>query len=183
MITMRTSSIAAAAAAFSLLGAVPATALAQNGPPGDIPDNQAFVTFHGAGYSLKVPEGWQRTQKAARITFTDKYNSIRVEMFRSAKRPTVGSVETAELPRLRATVKGFSAPVVTRLSRPAGAAIVVGYRATSAPSAVTGKTITNDVQRFEFWRRGRLVVLTLQAPHGSDNVDPWRIVTNSFAWA
>ena len=33
-------------------------AQADSGPPGDIPDNQAFVTFRGAGYSLKVPEGW-----------------------------------------------------------------------------------------------------------------------------
>ena len=32
-------------------------------PAGDIPDNQAYVAYAppGAGYSVKVPEGWART--------------------------------------------------------------------------------------------------------------------------
>jgi hypothetical protein len=38
------------------------------------------------------------------------------------------------------------------------------------------------VERYEFWRAGHEVVLTLSAPVGSDNVDPWRKVTDSFAW-
>jgi hypothetical protein len=47
---------------------------------------------------------------------------------------------------------------------------------------VTGKSVTEAVQRYEFWRSGQEVVLTLSAPQGSDNVDPWRTITDSFRW-
>jgi hypothetical protein len=178
----RTTSLFAVLASAALLATGPVSAHAEAGPPGDIPDNQAFVKFHGAGYSLKVPEGWPRTQKAFSVTFSDKYNSIRVDISKASSRPTVSSVTKIDLAKLRATVKGFAQPKVTAVKRRAGTAILVTYRATSPPNAVTGKSITNDVERYAFWRGGKLAVLTLQAPKGSDNVDPWKLVTDSFAW-
>jgi hypothetical protein len=33
-----------------------------------------------------------------------------------------------------------------------------------------------------FTRGGRTAVLTLSGPRGADNVDPWRIVTDSLRW-
>jgi hypothetical protein len=60
--------------------------------------------------------------------------------------------------------------------------VLIVYRATSARNPVTGKRIVNDVQRYELWHAGKLAVITLEAPHGSDNVDPWKLVTNSFTW-
>ena len=39
------------------------------------------------------------------------------------------------------------------------------------------------VKRFELWRDGKTVVLTVSGPVGADNVDPWRIVTDSFTWS
>ncbi|MDT4974331.1 MAG: hypothetical protein QOG98_89, partial [Pseudonocardiales bacterium] len=56
------------------------------------------------------------------------------------------------------------------------------YRADSAPNPVTNKVAVEAVERYEFWRNGTEVVLTLSAPVGSDNVDPWLKVTDSFAW-
>src|SRR5437867_1081498 len=46
----------------------------ENNPPGDIPDNQAFVAYAvtAAGFELKVPEGWARTTASSGITFSDK---------------------------------------------------------------------------------------------------------------
>jgi hypothetical protein len=172
--------LAALGAAGMVAGA--GVAQADSGPPGDVPDNQAFVTFRSAEYSLKVPEGWPRTRQGVRVTFADKYNSIGIVTSGLGKRPTVGSVTKTELRELRKTTKGFAQPKVTTARRHAGTAILVTYRATSAPSAVTGKTVINDVERYEFWRAGKLAVLTLQAPRGSDNVDQWKIVTDSFAW-
>jgi hypothetical protein len=71
---------------------------------------------------------------------------------------------------------------VTSLARPAGRVVLVRYQARSSRNAVTGRTVVNDVERYEFWKSGHLAVLTLQAPHGSDNVDPWRTITTSFRW-
>jgi hypothetical protein len=36
------------------------------------------VTYRGAGYSLKVPEGWARSGSGARVRFRDKDNSIQI---------------------------------------------------------------------------------------------------------
>jgi hypothetical protein len=71
---------------------------------------------------------------------------------------------------------------VTTARRKAGPVVVVSYRVDSAPDPVTGKVLREDVERYEFWRAGTEAILTLSAPVGSDNVDPWRRVTDSFAW-
>jgi len=182
MISIRRASVIAAVASLAIVAGA-SGARTDVSPPGDIPDNQLFIRFGGVGYSFEVPEGWPRTGAGTSVTFADKYNSIRADVSRMSRRPTVRSVATTDVPRLRATVKGFSDPSVSAVTRSSGTAILVRYRARSAPSAVTGRSVTNDVERYAFWKNGRLVVLTLQAPKGSDNVDPWRLVTDSFAWS
>ena len=57
------------------------------------------------------------------------------------------------------------------------------YRADAPADPVTGKARNDDVERYVFHRGGTTAVLTLSGPHGADNVDPWRIVTDSFHWA
>ena len=167
---------------FAVVLLLPALARADTPSPGDIPDSQAFVRFSGKGYSLSTPEGWARTTRAGTVSLTDKYNSITVEIVPLAKAPTSASVTAGELPKLRSTVPGFRSPRVTTLTRPAGRVVLVRYEARSRRDPVTGRTVVNDVERYEFWKGGRLAAITLQAPHGSDNVDPWRTVTESFRW-
>jgi len=167
---------------LAVLVVAPAIAQADTPTPGDIPDNQAFVRLTTASYSLVAPEGWSRTTNGRQVTLTDKYNSIRVEIRAAAQAPTVHSVTSVELSRLRSGIPGFRSPTVTSLVRPAGRVVLVRYQARSRRDAVTARTVLNDVERYEFWKSGRLAVLTLQAPHGSDNVDPWRRVTDSFRW-
>jgi hypothetical protein len=132
-------------------------------PPGDIPDNQAFVRYAppGAGYSVKVPEGWARTQPGGAVVFNDKLNSIQLEHGPPARR--AGKASTVR--------------------RTAGVAQKLTYEARSAPDPVTGKRVTDAVERYVFTRGGRTAVLTLSGPKGADNVDPWRIVTDSLRWS
>jgi hypothetical protein len=179
MLTMRVIFIPLAVLAATL---TPAMAYADTPSPGDIPDNQAFVRFKTASYSVVAPEGWARTTSGQRVTLADKYNSIQVEVSAAAKAPTVGSVTSGELPRLRTSIPGFRSPTVTSTTRPAGKVVLVRYQARSRKDSVTGRTVVNNVERYEFWKSGHLAVLTLQAPHGSDNVDPWKKVTESFRW-
>jgi hypothetical protein len=160
----------------------PASALAETAPPGDIPDNQAFVTAHGAGFSLQVPEGWSRATRAGSTTFIDKYNAITVRIERRAAAPTVSSVSRSELKQLRSATTGFAHLRLAPVRRPAGSGVLLRYEAASRPSSVTGKRIIDDVERYELWRGGRVAIVTLEAPHGSDNVDAWRRVTSSFRW-
>jgi hypothetical protein len=113
--------------------------------------------------------------------FTDKLNSIRVDAGTRASAPTPASLR-AEVAALGAAGGHFAAGPVNAVTRKGGRAVVAFYRLDSAPDPVTGKVVTDDVERYEFWKGGRLVTLTLAGPHGADNVDPWRIVTDSFRW-
>jgi hypothetical protein len=153
-------------------------------PAGDIPDNQAYVRFAppGAGFSVKVPEGWSRTAAGAAVTFTDKLNNVRIESA-AAKAPlAVAAARQRTLPQLAASVKGFHPGTVSLVTRNAGKALRVTYLATAKPDPVTGKTGTDAVERYVFSHHGRDAVLTLSGPKGADNVDPWRIITDSLQW-
>ncbi len=153
-------------------------------PPGDIPDNQAFVTYTATDgtYSLKYPEGWARTDTADGVVFSDKFNSITLTPHDGTYQPTEDFAKTVEQPKIAASTAGFTAGSISTVQRAAGPAILITYQRQSAPNPVTGKAVTQDVQRYEFAKDGRGVVITLASPAGSDTVDPWRIVTDSFTW-
>lgn len=150
--------------------------------PGDIPDNAHFVTYRGAGYHLDHPEGWAQQASGTTVTFTDKFNSIQVTAAPAAAAPTVAGAQAGDVAALQASAPCFQAGKVTQVTRSAGPAILITYRADSPPDPVTGKVVVQDVERYEFWRSGTLVSITLSSPKGSDNVDPWRKVTDSFGW-
>lgn len=184
---------AAAAAVSPTPTAVTATAADQNAPnpnatesnpPGDIPDDQVFVRYRppGAAFTVTVPEGWARSREGGAVTFTDKLNSVRIESVPAGSAPTVGSATRSEVPRLRSTVPQFTLRGVQLVTRRHGTAVLITYRADSPPNPVTNKVVRDDVERYEFWRAGEEVVLTLSGPKGADNVDPWRIVTDSLTW-
>jgi hypothetical protein len=132
-------------------------------------------------YQVKVPEGWARTVSAVGVSFTDKLNTITIQMVRAAA-PTLASALAAEVPRIKGSVRGFVLTGVSTVTRTAGTAILIRYSADSQPDPVTGKVYRDAVERYEFYRNGIESVLTLAGPVGADNVDPWRTVTNSFQW-
>ena len=152
---------------------------------GDIPDNQAFVTYSppSGGYSIKVPEGWARTTDGAATVFSDKFNSIRIEAVPLAAAPTVASVTDTDVAAIATTAKGFAAGKVSVVKRKAGSGILATYQVDGASNGVTDKIVKLDVERYVFWRSGTAVVVTLAGAAGSDNVDPWKIVTDGFVWA
>jgi len=160
--------IVAACGSSSSNSSAPNPNAAENSPPGDIPDNQAFVRYMHADYSVKVPEGWARSARGGAVTFTDKLNSIRLQ-----------EVPAAAPLTLREARNDGRATVVTR---PAGHAVRITYLAAAPANSVTGKAGTDAVERYVFFHKGRELVVTLSGPKGADNVDPWRIVTDSVRW-
>jgi hypothetical protein len=163
----------------------PSPNAAEKSPPGDIPDNQAYVGFQpaGADFSVKVPEGWARSQSSGAVTFTDKLNHVRIQEVKAPVALTVRDARQTEVPKLAKAVKGFQAGKVTRVARQAGPAIRITYLAAAAQNPVTGKSGTDAVERYVFFHKGKDLVLTLSGPKGADNVDPWRIVTDSVRWS
>jgi PAP2 superfamily protein len=153
----RALSAAFAIAACAALVAHPAIAQERNAA-GDIPDNQAFVTYQGAGYRIDVPEGWARTQQGRTVRFTEKTNAI--EIVTQPAEPPSGT--PVKLRHATATRRAF--------------------RAQGPADPVTGKRFTLENERYYF-RNGKTVVrLTLSAPAGADNVDQWRRIADSFTW-
>jgi hypothetical protein len=155
----------------------------ETNPPGDIPDNQAFVAYTAAGgFSVKVPEGWSRKETATGAEFTDKLNTIRLAWTPASAAPTVASVKSVDVPKLTSSEAAFELVSVKAVTLPAGTAVLTVYRENSAANAVTGKQYRLDVERYTVFRSGTRVDLILLSPVGSDNVDPWRIVSRSLTW-
>ncbi len=151
--------------------------------PGDIPDNQAFVEFVSADgrYAVKVPEGWARTEHAGVVTFTDKYNSIAVSSSPASVAPTVASVKATGLTDVSSDPT-YTLNDVKPVTRKAGSGVLATYLIGSAPNPVTAKKALLAVERYLFVRNGQLVTMTLSGAKGADNVDPWRIVSDSLVW-
>ena len=153
---------------------------AKSAATGDIPDNQNFLTFKGAAFSIKYPEGWSQKKSAGGIDFQDKNNLVRIQV-RNGPAPTAASV-TAELNKLKATSPTLKAQTPKQISLKAGPAIKVTYTTTSAPNPVTGKRVVLMVDRYELAKKGRVAVIDLGTPTGVDNVDAYRMMSESFTW-
>jgi len=148
-----------------------------------IPAAEVFVPYapkHGA-FSLRYPKGWQRQDVQGATTFSDGYNEISVATTTQRTAPTTASVRSNYLVALRPLL-GFKLVTVDTVSRPAGPAVRIKYQTTSVPDRVTGQRVPLDVERYLFWRHGRLLVITLSTPHGIDNSHAWQTVTDSLAW-
>ncbi|MER7792864.1 hypothetical protein [Streptomyces sp. NPDC097640] len=162
----------------------PGPAPTESNPPGDIPDNQVYVSYRpsGAGFTLKVPEGWARSSAQATTAFSDKLNKIQIAYATTSAAPTVQSVEAHVVPALKKQARHFSLEKVTTVSRKGGQAVRVTYQADSAPNPVTGKAVRDSVETYIFFHNGHQATLTLSGPTNADNVDPWRIVSDSLRW-
>jgi hypothetical protein len=154
----------------------------ESNPPGDIPDNQVFVDFKGSGFSVKVPEGWARSAAGTATSFTDKLNRIQVAAATSASTPTPQTITSQFVPQLQRSVPKFALGKVSEISRPAGAVVLLTYQGDSSPDPVTGKVIRDAFERYAFHQGNRQLVLTLSGPLNADNVDPWKIVSDSVRW-
>ncbi|MDT7725768.1 MAG: hypothetical protein QOI21_2344 [Actinomycetota bacterium] len=156
----------------------------ETNPAGDIPDSQAFVPFTATDgtYSVTVPEGWSRAVNGAATVFTDKFNSVRIEAKAKPTAPSVADAQATELPVVAQQAQGFAPGKVSSDNRKAGAVVLLTYQLDSPVDPVTGKSVPQQVERYEFWRPTTEIVITLSSPVGADNVDPWRRVTDSFQW-
>jgi hypothetical protein len=157
----------------------------EKSPPGDIPDSTQFVRYRlpAGGFSVRIPEGWSRTGAGSRVTFTSNLNSVTVEGRTGGGALSVAAVKSSDVPALAKSLKGFRLQSVATISRSGEQAVRIRYLARSAPNAVTGRALTDQVERYIFSHNGNEAVVTLAGPNGADNVDAWRTMSNSVVWA
>jgi hypothetical protein len=87
------------------------------------------------------------------------------------------------------TVSGATATFVSHydgerivVRRRGGPNVPHAYASSSPPDAVTGKTIKLEHNAYIYPKGAREAVLDLWAPQGSDNVDQWKKIAQSFRW-
>ncbi|GAA1962112.1 hypothetical protein [Microbacterium deminutum] len=165
-------------------GAAAHTTSAETNPLGDIPDNQTFVTYSPAGspYSISVPEGWAQSTSGTAATFTDKLNSAQFQSKQASSAPTVATVNSDLVPALSARQPGFALTDVTEFTRKGGSGVLIRYEQDAPANAVTGTGHRQAVEDYLFWKNGNEVDVVLVSPVGADNVDPWKLITDSFQW-
>jgi len=62
-------------------------------------------------------------------------------------------------------------------------AIKVTYTTRGAKSPVTGQRNKVSVDRYVFFKGGKVATVDLSNPVGVDNVDAYRMISESFRWA
>jgi hypothetical protein len=164
-------------------GAGEAPSDAQSAATGDIPDNQAFLTFTdaSAGYSIRYPEGWTRTGKRGEVTFRDRANVIHIAVAAgSAPTPAEVSAGVARLKSADRTIASSGAP--QRVTIDASSVVKVTYTRLSKPDPITGKRLALAIDRYVYARGGKTAIVDLATPRGVDNVDAYRMISRSFRW-
>lgn len=130
----------------------PAPSEAQMAASGDIPDNQTFLVFHDP-------------QAGYSIRYPEGW----------ARKGSANDVTFQE----KANVVHVSVRRGTARSKPG---VKVTSSRLSAPDPVTGKRLHLVVDRYEYPRGGRVAVVDLITPVGVDNVDAYRMISQSFQW-
>jgi hypothetical protein len=151
---------------------------------GDIPDNTTYVPFRDPNgkWEVSVPQGWSRTDAAGVVTFTDKLNSVLVRSASASVAPTEASATANDIPGIRSAGPNFSLDGLSTVHRKAGDAVLINYSVDGPQDPVTGKSVRDAVERYEFFHNGTELLVVLSSPTGADNVDPWRAVTDSVRW-
>lgn len=155
----------------------------EKNPPGDIPDTQVFVTYDAkSGYSLKVPEGWARSDLGNGASFVDKLDGVVITEQSENAAPTIDTVKTKFLPDLEKRSRALKLGQVEQVKLPAGEAIRIAFTSNSEPNAVTNKQVLLENEIYLYHKGGKTVALQLYAPYGADNVDQWKLMSRSFRW-
>jgi hypothetical protein len=144
---------------------------------GDIPDNVVYHTYTAATFSIQYPEGWVQSAHGDGVTLTDKDNKITVTITSGAP-PTTDSAgrEARAIPGASITKQPHA------LQLTAGSTVALTYNVDGDPNPVTGKKPHLTVDRYELGRSGRVAVLDLATPVGTDNVDAYLSIAKSFGW-
>jgi hypothetical protein len=149
---------------------------------GDIPDNQQFLTFknRSGGYSISYPEGWARSGSGNSVLFQDKGNTITTKVA-PGPQPTPASV-TAELKQEAASDPCLSPGTPQVVTVGPNQVVKVTYMTQGQKSPVTGQRPKISVDRYVYFKGGKVATVDLATPVGVDNVDAYRMISESFRW-
>jgi hypothetical protein len=156
----------------------------EKNPPGDIPDNQIFVTYISSqgGYELEVPEGWARTENGRDVTFIYKLDGVSVSTTNTTQHPTSNDIRNNQAEQIKKTGGAVVINSIKDIQILKSPAVHMVYESNSDLDPVTNKRVRLENDVYYFYKNGSLVELRLWAPLGADNIDQWKRISNSFKW-
>ncbi|HEV7771113.1 MAG TPA: PsbP-related protein [Solirubrobacterales bacterium] len=125
---------------------------AQSAATGDIPDNQTFLVFHDPQAGYSIRYPEGWARKGSANDVTFKEKANVVHV-------VVRKGSAKGTPKTKTT-----------------------YSRLSAPDPVTGKRLHLMIDRYEYPQGGKVAVVDLVTPVGVDNVDAYRLISESFQW-
>jgi hypothetical protein len=180
-----TTTVAASAGKVSCGSSTPSAGASEaaSTAQGDIPDNQQFLAYRNrpGGYSISFPEGWARSGSGADVTFQDKSNTIVIKA-EPGSRPTPASV-LAQLKQEASADPCLHAGQPQRTTAGPNQVVKVTYTTEGQKSPVTGQRPKVTVDRYVYFKGGRVATVDLGTPVGVDNVDAYRMISQSFRWS
>jgi hypothetical protein len=181
--TSTTAAVASNAGCGSSTASAAGASEAASTATGDIPDNQNFLTFKNpsGGYSISYPEGWARSGNGAKTTFQDKGNTVTIKVA-PGRQLTPASV-AAELKQEAKTDPCLSAGQPQTTTVGPNQVVKVTYATQGAKSPVTGQRPKITVDRYVYFKGGKVATVDLATPVGVDNVDAYRMISESFRWS
>ena len=97
---------------------------AEKNPPGDIPDSQVFIDYTSKlGFTMKVPEGWARSDKADGARFVDKLDGVILTVKDVQQKPDVAMAKSEYVNQLKASARAVKVSAVKAVKLPSGEAI------------------------------------------------------------
>ena len=163
-------------------GTSPVTAApVESNPPGDIPDTTHYVAWSSPDGKVQFnhPEGWAQTAVTGGVRFSDKLNSVTLTTSTGAP-PTVAGTQSKVVPALVASRGAVQIMSLGTATLPAGRAVRLTWRVNSAPDPVTSRVYRDEVVTYLVGVSNRVVRMDLSGAVGSDNVDPYRTISDSL---
>ena len=139
-----------------------------------------------AGYSFDYPGGWRVVQEGSGVRIARFGDAVTVVVRPRQQAPSSKGYQK----QLEAMLQQHDDKLMSKIVRPASEITVGKDKVTMAvieqvrptgPAADAPKD-TLVVNRYLFWKDGKLLLLSMSSVKGVDNNDAWNLMANSFKW-
>ena len=145
-----------------------------------------MYTNKTAGYSFEYPGGWRVAEKGSDVRIARFGNAVTAVVRPRDKAPFYKSYQQ----QLETMLNQHDDKIISKIVQPASEITVGKDKVTMAvieqvrptgPGADAPKD-TLVVNRYLFWNKGKLLLLSMSSVKGVDNNDAWNLMANSFKW-
>jgi hypothetical protein len=143
-------------------------------------------TNKDAGYSFEYPGGWRIAEKGSEVRIARFGNAVTAVIRPRPHAPFYKGYQK----QLETMLKQHDDKIISKIVQPAKQitvgkdkvtmAVIEQVRPTGPGTGAPNDTLV--VNRYLFWKDGKLLLLSMSSVKGVDNNDAWNLMANSFKW-